>query len=79
MDALVTVCSGNANAIKVWAWILWLSYALEARTLSRFGHGCSGDCMLSEHERYYGLGMDPLVTGCSGNVNVIMVWAWILW
>ena len=34
--------------------------------------------MLSEHERYYGLGMDAVVTGCSWNTNVIMVWAWML-
>ena len=41
-----------------------LSHALGTRTLSRFGHGCSGcsvDRMLLEHERYYGLGMDAAV------------------
>ena len=56
-----------------------------------FGHGCSGNRMLLEHERYYGawawmlssssaieherffgLGMDALVTVCSWNTNVIM-------
>ena len=34
--------------------------------------------MLSKHERYYGLGMDALVTVCSRNTNAIMVWAWLL-
>ena len=34
--------------------------------------------MLSKHERYYGLGMDALVTVCSRNRNVIMVWACML-
>ena len=34
--------------------------------------------MLSKHERYYGLGMDALVSVCSRNTNV-MVWAWMLW
>ena len=43
-----------------------------------FGPGCSGERMHSEHERYYGLGMDPLVIGCTWNTNVIMVWAWML-
>ena len=32
--------------------------------------------MLLEHERYYCLDMDALVTACSWNMNVIMVWAW---
>ena len=36
-----------------------------------------GDRMLSEHERYYGLGMDALVTMCSWNTNVVLVWAWM--
>ena len=42
-------------------------------------HGCSGERMLLEHERYHGLGMDALVSVCSWNTNVIMVWAWMLW
>ena len=38
--------------------------------------------MLSEHERYYGLGMVALfivcsVIVCSRNTNIIMVWAWM--
>ena len=79
MDALVIVCSRNTNVIMVWAWILWSSYALGTRTLSWFGHGCSGHRMLLEHERYHGLGMDALVIVCFRNTNVIMAWAWILW
>ena len=115
MDALVTVCSWNTNRIMVWAWMLWSryalgtrtglwfghgcsgqrmlfehdeivvsawmlwsSYALGTRTELWFGHGCSGHRMLWEHERDYGLGMDALVTVCSGNTNGIMVWAWML-
>ena len=35
--------------------------------------------MLLEHERYCGLGMDALVTVCSRNTNVIMVWVWMQW
>ena len=35
--------------------------------------------MLLEHKRYDGLGMDALVSVCSWNMNVIMVWAWMLW
>ena len=35
--------------------------------------------MLSEHERDYGLGMDVVVSVCSGNTNEIMVWGWMLW
>ena len=54
-------------------------YALETRTLLWFGHGCTGNRMLSKHERYYGLGMDALVAVCSRNTNVIMVLAWMIW
>ena len=78
MDAPVTVCSRNTNVIMVWAWMLQLSCALETRTLLWFGHGCSSYRVLSKHERYYGLGMDAPVTVCSRNMNVIMVWAWML-
>ena len=38
---------------------------LETGVLAWFGHGCSGSRMLLKHERYYGLGMDALVTVCS--------------
>ena len=30
-----------------------------------FGHGCSGDRMLLEDERYSALGMDALVAECN--------------
>ena len=59
--------------------MLWSAYALGTRTLLWFGHGCFGQRMLSEHERYYDLRMDALVSVCSRNTNVIMVWAWMLW
>ena len=35
-------------------------YALGTRTELWFGHGCSGDRMLLEHERNYGLGISIL-------------------
>ena len=79
MDALVTVCSWNSKGNMVWAWMLWRPYALGTRTKLWFGHGCSGDGMLLEHERKYGLGMDALVTVCSWNSKGNMVWAWMLW
>ena len=83
MDALVNLCSWKTNENMVWAWMLWSPYALGTRTELWFWHGCSGYRMLSEHERYYGLGtdlgMDALVTVCSSNTNVIMAWAWMLW
>ena len=79
MDAGNIVCSWSTNGIMVWARMFWSSYAFGTRTLLWFGHGCSGHRMLLEHERYYGLGMDALVIVCSWNMNVIMVWAWMLW
>ena len=45
--------------------------ALGTRTLLGLGHGCSGERMLLEHERYYGLGMDALVSVCSWNTSVV--------
>ena len=63
----------------VWARMLWSSYALQTRTLSWFGHGCSGHRMLFERERYHGLSTDALVIVCSSKTNVIMVWTWTLW
>ena len=42
----------------------------------------AGDRMIRmylEHERYHVLGMVALVTVCSWNTNIIMVWAWLLW
>ena len=60
MDALVIECSWTTNGIMVWAWMLLPPYALGTRTLLWFRHGCSGQCMLLEHERFYGLDMDAL-------------------
>ena len=77
MDALFIVCSWNTNAIVVWAWMRLSSYALGTRTLSWFGHGCTSNRMLAEHERSYGLGMVALFMVCFRNTNVIMVWAWM--
>ena len=78
MGATMTVCSSNTNVLMVWAWALWSPCALGTRTFSWFGHGCSGQRMLLEHERYCALGMDATVTVCSWNTNSIMVWAWRL-
>ena len=72
MKTLVIVCTGNTNDIVVWAWMLWLSYALGTRPILWFGHGCSGDGMLWEHERYCGLGIDALAIGRTRNTNVII-------
>ena len=69
MDSLVSVCTWNTNGIMVWAWILWGSYALGTRTELWFGHGFSGDRMLLEHERNYGLGMDAEVSVGSWNTK----------
>ena len=71
MDALVSVCSWNKNGTMVWAWMHWLAYALGTRTESWFGHGCTGDRMLLEQERNYGLGMDALVSAFSWNTSGI--------
>ena len=79
LDALLSVCSWNTNGIMVWAWMLWSAYDLGTQTELWFGHGCSGQRMLLEHERNYGSGMDALVRVCSCNTNAIMVRAWMLW
>ena len=76
MDALVSVCSWNTNINMLWAWMVWSSlYAFRTQTEPCFGHGCSGCRMLLEHQCYYGLGMDPLVTVYSWNTNVIRLFA----
>ena len=69
MDALVSVCSWNTSGIMIWAWMLWSAYALGTRTELWFGHGCSGQRMLLEHERNYALGLDALVSVCSWNTS----------
>ena len=53
--------------------------SLKTRTELWFGHGCSGQRMLLEHDGNYGLGMDALVSVCSWNTKGIMVSAWMLW
>ena len=63
---------GRVNVIMVLARMLWSAYALGTRTLLWFGHGCFGQRMLSEHERYYGLGMDALVSVWSRNTNDVL-------
>ena len=32
-----------------------------------------------QHGRYHGLGMNALVNGWVGSMDVIMVWAWMHW
>ena len=78
MDALVSGCSRNTNVISVRARSSG-ERMLSTQTLLWFGHGCSSDRMLWEHERPYGLGMDALVSVCSRNTNGITVWTWMLW
>ena len=63
----------------IWAWMLWLAYALRTRTELWFGHGCSGERMLFEPARNYDLGVDVLISVCSWNPHGIMAWAWMLW
>ena len=43
--------------------------------LSLFGLGCAGSRVRLEHQCYYGLGMDALLTVCTWNTNVMMVLA----
>ena len=78
MDALVSACSWNTNGIMVRAWMVCSAYALGTRTELWFGHGCSAQRVLLEHERNYGSGMDGLLSACSWNTNGIMVWACML-
>ena len=56
--------------------MLWSAYALRTQTELWFGHGCSGQRVLLEHERNYDLGMDAPVSVGSSNTNGIVVWAW---
>ena len=55
-----------------------------------FRHGCSGHRVppdtnviivwgLSDRNAIMVWGIDALVTVCSSNTNVLMVWAWVLW
>ena len=108
MDAIVIVCSRNTNIIMVWAWMLWLSFALGTRALPWFGHGCAIVCSRNTnvimvwawpHYFWYAFGTRTFLwfgrgcaivsmlseppmplfivcSVCSRNTNVIMVWAW---
>ena len=60
MDDLVIACSWNTNGSMALACMLWLPHALATRTELWFGHRCSGDRMLLEHERNYGLSISIL-------------------
>ena len=71
MKTLVSECSWNTNGIMIWAWMLWLAYALGTQKELWFGHGCSGGRMLLEHKRTYGLSMDALVSVCFWNTRGI--------
>ena len=71
---LLSPYSLETNGIMVWAWMLQSPYSLGTRTESWFGHGCSSYCILLEHERNCGLGMDAPVTVFSPNTNRSMVW-----
>ena len=79
MDAPVTGWSWKTNGIMVCAWMLWSPCALGTRTELCFGHGCSSQRMVLEHERKNGLGRDAVVSVCAWNTNGIMVCAWMLW
>ena len=60
MDALVGLCFWNTSGIRVWAWMLWLAKSSKDERIQWFGHGCSGQDMLLEHERDYGWAVDAL-------------------
>ena len=74
MDAIVIVCSRNTNIIMVWAWMLWLSFALGTRALPWFGHGCAIVCSRNTNVIMVGNGCAIV---CSRNTSVTMVWAWM--
>ena len=59
----------------VLARMFWSLYDLGAPKEFWFGHVRSSDLMLLGHEGYYDFGMDVMVTVCSWNTNVMMVWA----
>ena len=65
MDALVTICSKHERHYALGMDAL----ALETRRLLWFGHGCTGNRMMSKHGRCHGLGMDALVPVCSRNTK----------
>ena len=83
---LAVTCFGALALLLSWRKSAWFGHgcsvkrdALGTRPELWFGHGCSGQLMLLEHDRNYGLGMDALVSVCSWNTTGILVWAWMLW
>ena len=69
------------NFLMVSAWMLWLSDALETRTLFCFWHGCCGYIVCSWNTSVHLLWAWMLlvvVLVCSWNTSVIMLWAWML-
>ena len=59
---LCSPCALGTRTSLCYGW-----YGHRMLTLSCFGHGCYGHCMLLQHEHYYVLGMDAPVTVCSWN------------
>ena len=72
-------CSWNTKGIMVLAWMLRSAHAFRTGTELWFWHGCSGGPTQFEHEGYYGLCMDALVSVCSWNRNGTLRRAWMLW
>ena len=75
-----------------WAWMHWPRDGLLERTLSWFGHECTGQWMRWWHGRFHDLGMDAradrwfgsmdagmdaMASGWGGRIDVIMGWAWM--
>ena len=49
-------------------------FAPRTRALFRFQHGCPGQRMHLDHERYLGLAMDALIRVCTKNKNNVLEW-----
>ena len=74
MDALVTVCSRNTNAILVSAWMHWQPLTLETQTLLWFGHGCTGrSMMVSENNHENKLKNKPKSPGASRTRHQVLM------
>ena len=69
MDALVTASTRKTKVIVVWARMLWLSDALETRTILWFVHGCSGYPTHSNIEK-----RDAWYSQYFGQSNTLSVW-----
>ena len=59
----------NTNGSIAWPWVLPSSSALEHERY--VVHGCSGNRMLLEHKRYYGLNMDAPNIECIQTRSII--------